>query len=386
MYPLNVGLVIGSTDLVEEVRSCIASFPVRIVLEQRELGEPSAFIEKLERVQPDVVLLGFQLVSESLAEAIHQIKATAGAPMVILVNSAAAPENILLSMRSGADEYVYPPLNEDLVAALERISTQRAKLRAGTRPRGKVFGFLGAKGGCGTTTLACHIAVDLHRQTKLEVLLADFDIDSGLVGFLMKSQSRYSLVDALASAHRLDPSLWKALVSNGHPGVEVLTAPAASVRREAVDPQSFRYIVPFVRTAYDWSVLDLGGSLSPAVIAALDEVDETFLVTTPEIPALHQTKQIVHGLLESGYGQHRIHVLLNRTPKRLEVTLEELDRMLGVPVYATVPNDYPALYEAYANGSLLEPNSRLGQHFSRVAARMAGLQKKEKKGRFSFLA
>src|SRR5262249_51616999 len=152
--------------------------------------------------------------------------------------------------------FVYPPLQTDLTAALERISSHRAKLRAGTKPRGKVFAFLGAKGGSGTTTAACHIAVELARQTNLEVLLADFDIDSGMVGFLMKSQSRYSLSDALAAAHRLDPSLWKALISNGHPGVEVLMAPPASGRRDEVNPQSFRYIVPFVRATYDWTVLD----------------------------------------------------------------------------------------------------------------------------------
>src|SRR5262249_37297811 len=151
------------------------------------------------------------------------------------------------------------------------------------------------------------------------------------------------LSDALAAAHRLDPSLWKALISNGHPGVEVLMAPPASGRRDEVNPQSFRYIVPFVRATYDWTVLDLGSSLTPAARTVIDEVDETFLVTTHEIPALHQTKQIIQTLLDTGYGQHRLHVLLNRTPRRLDITLEELDRMLGVPIYATVANDYPAL-------------------------------------------
>jgi hypothetical protein len=60
--------------------------------------------------------------------------------------------------------------------------------------------------------------------------------------------------------------------------------------------------------------------------------------------------------------------------------------MLGVPIYATLPNDYPSLYEAYSGGSLLPPNSFLGKHFARVAARIAGVQHKEKRKGFSFLA
>jgi pilus assembly protein CpaE len=380
VYALSLGLVIGSTDLQEQVRACLSTLPVRVVLEQREIGEAAGLIEKLERVQPDVVLLGFQLVQDDLMTAIAQIKATAGAPAVILVNSTAAPELILRGMRSGADEYIYPPVCDDLTEALARISSQRAKLKAGTGPRGKVFAMLGSKGGCGATTLACHLAVELHRQSSLEVLLADFDLDSGMVGFLMKSQSRYSLIDAMSASHRLDLSLWKALVSNGHPGVEVLMAPAASGDRDPVDPRSFHYIVPFLRSAYDWSVLDVGRSLSRPVLAALQEADETFLVTTPDIPALHQTKQIIRNLLDTGFGQHHLHVILNRTPKRLEVTLEELDRMLGIPIYATIHDDFPALSEAYASGTLLPPNSYLGKEFARVAARMAGVQPKAKKG------
>jgi pilus assembly protein CpaE len=386
VYALNVGLVIGSSDLSEKVRSCIATLPVNVVLEQRELGEPASLLEKLERVQPDVVLLGFQLVADTLRPAIAQIKATAGSPAVIVVNAVAAPDMILYSLRCGADEYVYPPLCDDLTAALERIAENRDKLKAGTRPRGKVFAFVGAKGGCGVTTLACHVAVEMHRQTNLHVLLADFDMDAGMIGFLMKSQSRYSLADALASAHRLDLSLWKALVSNGEHGIEVLTAPAASAVREPVDPRGLRFIVPFTRATYDWSVLDLGRGLSAPILAAVTEADETFLVTTADIPALHQTKQIVQGLLDSGYGQHHLHVILNRTPKRLEVSLEELDRMLGVPVYATLPEDPGGLNEAYSNGGLLHPNSHLGRHFARIAARMTGVQHKEKKRFFALLS
>jgi pilus assembly protein CpaE len=273
----------------------------------------------------------------------------------------------------------------DLPIALDRIAGYRAKSRAGTRPRGKVLGFLGSKGGCGATTLACHVGKELQRQTNLHVLLADFDIDSGIIGFLMKSQSRYTLSDALASAHRLDPSLWKALVSNGHKGIDVLMAPQVSVTRETPDPRSYRYIVPFARGTYDWTLLDMGRSLTSHTMEALSEADDTFLVTTSDIPALHQSKEIVQVLLGSGISPQHLHVILNRTPKRLDVSLEELDRMLGVPVYATVPDDYGPLHEAYSSGTLLPPNSNLSKHFARVAAKIAGFQQKAaKKGLFSF--
>lgn len=372
MYSLNIGLVIGSKDLLDEVQAALYELPVRVVLEQREAGDVTALIEKIEKAQPDVIILGLHQLVQPLPEFIRQLRACSGSPMVVIVNPSNDPEIILRCIRSGAHEYVYPPLKDDLRAALERMAAERVTQRAGTRPRGKVFAFLSAKGGAGATTIACHVAVELHRQTHLEVLLGDFDLDNGIVGFLMKAQSRYSVLDAVDNAGRLDLSLWKALVSNGFPGVEVIVAPSHSVLRSPVSHESLRQLVPFIRANYDWTVLDLGTSLSHRAVSVLEEVDETYIVTVLEIPALHQTKQIIQALLDASYPREKIRLLINRMPKRSEVTLDELDRMLGVPIYATLPNEYHTLIDAYSEGGLVPAKSGLGKQFARVAGRIAG--------------
>ncbi|MGH9674897.1 MAG: AAA family ATPase, partial [Bryobacteraceae bacterium] len=248
---MNVGLIIGSTDLLAEVQSALHEAPVRVVLEQREIGDAAGLTEKLERAQPDVMLIALHQLSTPIDELVRQVKSASSSPMVIAVHSSADSETILKWVRAGADEFVYTPLKSDLQAALVRMAVSRAQRKAGTKPRGKVFGFLAAKGGCGATTLACHLAVELHRITNLQVLLADFDLESGLIGFLMKSQCRYSLLDAVENAGRMDLSLWKALVSNGYPGVEVIMAPSSPGLNRTVALENFRYIVPFVRGHYD---------------------------------------------------------------------------------------------------------------------------------------
>jgi Flp pilus assembly CpaE family ATPase len=67
------------------------------------------------------------------------------------------------------------------------------------------------------------------------------------------------------------------------------------------------------------------------------------------------------------------------------VTLEEVQTMLGLPVYAALPNDYVALNEAYTSGELLEPGSGLATAFARLAARIANLPEPRKSMRFSLL-
>ncbi len=374
MNALTIGSVIGSGHLLEEAQASLHDLPVRVVFEQREIGDWAGFLQRLEKSQPDVVLLALDQLADSLDDAVRQIKAASSSPQVIIMHTSADPQSLLRSIRASADEYLYPPLQADLRKALERMAAERARHRAGAMRRGKVFGFLSAKGGCGATTLACHLAVELNRQTGLEVLLADFDLGAGLVGFLMKSHCRYTLLDAVANIQRLDLSFWKALVSNGRGGVEVIMAPSHSFLQLDHNWEDFRSVLPFVRSNYDWTVVDLGRSLTPLAMTVLDEIDEVFLVTTPEVPALHQAKQVVQALASSGYSRQRLRLILNRMPKRADLSPEELERMLGLPVYTTLPNEYPGLYEAYAEGTLVPPSSRLGKHFSRVAAKMAGLQ------------
>jgi Flp pilus assembly CpaE family ATPase len=86
--------------------------------------------------------------------------------------------------------------------------------------------------------------------------------------------------------------------------------------------------------------------------------------------------------LATGVGQDRLKLILNRVPKSPELTVGELEKMLGLPVYRSIPNDYPTLYEAYSSGALAPANSKLGRNFSDLARSVAGIEAQETKSRF----
>jgi pilus assembly protein CpaE len=289
-------------------------------------------------------------------------------------------------MHAGADAYVYPPVGDNLLKALERTVASLHRQRQGApRSGGKVCGFLSAKGGCGATMIACHAAVELARQGgSQEVLLADLDLDAGMVGFLMKSKSRHSILDALANTDRLDQNYWSALISNGTPRLQIIRAPIAATKREQVNQEDLRTVLRFVRFQYDWTVLDLGRGMNPMVMSALEEVDEAYLVTTLDVPALHQTKQIVQSLRDFGLSNNKLRLVLNRVPASPDVLPNELEELLGIPVYAMLPNDYGSIYEAYAEGQLLPAGSTLGKQLSRMAAKMAGMPEQTGKNKKKF--
>jgi pilus assembly protein CpaE len=377
MYPLTIGLAIENRDLMEQAQACLAELPFRIIVEHQDIGDLSSFLDRLERMRPDVVLMDISSWQEPLEGLVASIKAATGDPMIVALNTTAEADAILSSLRAGINEYLFPPLQEPLRRALEKRSMERSRRRdGGVKSGGKGFAFFSSKGGCGATTLVCHVAAELGRQNQ-KVLLADLDLEAGMVGFITKTKSVYSILDAVNNLHRLDIHYWKALVSNGIPGVDIVASPAALASKVQIRDDQVRHVLGFARPHYDWTLVDLGRSLNRVAMAALEEIDEACLVTTLEVPALHQAKQIIQTLLDSGYGKNRIRLILNRAPKRLDITPGELERMLGVPIFCMIPNDYPELYETYAEGRMLSRTSDLGKEMARLAAKLAN-QEEEK--------
>jgi len=385
MFPLTAGTVVQTKELWDELHASLQELPVRVLFETSEAGEMGELFEKIDRMRPEVLFMDISTVRESPEQLIRGVRATSAAPAVLALNTGPDSKMILNAMRSGASEYLYPPFGEQVRAALERIGNERKSASRSLRRGGHTAGFVSAKGGCGATTIACHAAIELPQLVGGKVLLADLDFDAGMISFLLKSKSTYSISDAAQNIQRLDENYWRALVSNGYAsGLEIISAPPPC-DRHPLRPEQLRSVLSFARAQYDWTLVDLGRSLNYSSLAALEEIDELFLVTTLDVPALHRAKMTVQKLREGGYGPDRVHLLLNRAPKHFDVTLAELEGMLGTAVYATIPSDYESLNESYSEGKLLAPGADLRRHFAQLARKIAGVDEQQKtKKRFAF--
>jgi pilus assembly protein CpaE len=379
VYPLGAGIIIETKEIWDELMPSLEALSVRLLFELSEVPTDwSAFLDRMDRVRPDVVFLEVTNLREPIEEVVRRIRSSNAQPAVFALHRTAEPQALLSALRAGVSEYLFPPLADHLKQALERLSQSREKARETKRQGGKTIAFVSAKGGCGATTLACHVGIELPRLVNGKVLLADLDLQSGMIGFLVKAKSIYSVADAVNNLQRLDASYWNALISNGIPNLEILSAPTAPSAKQLSAP-ALKQVLAFARTQYDWSVLDLGRNLNPATLSMLELIDELYLVTTDEVPALHQAKLMIQVLLDRGYARTNLHLVLNRVPKRMDVTLEELEGMLGAPIYSTIVNDYPALQEAYAEGRLVDEASNLGRSISRLTGKISGAEPKKKK-------
>lgn len=132
MYPLTIGLAIENRELMEQTQAGLAELPFRIIVEHQDTRNMSAFYERLERMRPDVVLVDISTLPESLEGMVGHIRGATGDPMIIALNNHAEAEAILATMRAGVNEYLSPPLQENLRRALEKRSVERSRRRDGS--------------------------------------------------------------------------------------------------------------------------------------------------------------------------------------------------------------------------------------------------------------
>ncbi len=380
-----IAVAVAEPKLRKSVLQALQHASLPVVEGNVEVDRFEDLITAVERLRPDILFLGLPGLPSDPALIIARLTTLDAPPRVVAVNESADPELILKSVRAGATEFVYPPFNSTAFQdSLRRVVDDCGRSRTEERTTGSVIGFVSAKGGCGATTLACHAASHLRRLTKKEVLLADLDLAAGITGTIMQTSARYSLDDALQNLHRMDLKLWKGLVATAPSGVDVIPSPPDHPISVTPLTRKLPPMLRFWRTQYDLTILDLGHGITQQLVDVLDSIDTLVLVATNEVLALRQAKQMIQMLAVRNLGANRLKLVINRMPKRAQIQIPELEKVMGHAIFAEIPNDYQRLNEAYSEPRLLEPSSELAMQIGKFAAKLAGIEGPEQKPRRFF--
>ena len=287
---------------------------------------------------------------------------------IVAFDRACAPNTLLDLMRAGIREFVAVPDSlGELGNALGRVAAALERTPAHIPVTEEVIAFLPAKPGVGCSTVALNTSVALAAQSSTRVLLADFDLNCGIIAFLLHLDFDRSLVDAAEHAPQLDEDLWPKLVSKAH-GVDVL--PAGPIRPGfRIELPALRYLLEFARRNYDVVCADLSGLMERYSVELMQEAKRIYLVCTPELPALHLARQKLD-YLRSLDLESRVSLLVNRAQKHALVTSSDIEKLIGLPVAIEIPNDYRGVHKALQAARPVDAGSEIGKRFAELARRI----------------
>jgi len=375
---VSLAIAIADPRLRDAVYHALTGAPVRLLGDLSEFRDAGELASEIARARPELLLLGIPGLPVDYAEAIRVLRAMPDAPRVIAVNDAAEPESILGSMRAGASEYLYPPFADEFTAALGRVFAECTAARESARPGGAIVGFVSAKGGCGATTLACHAAVHLHRAASRRVLVADLDLSAGLAALYLNANPRYTVADALENLHRLDLTLWKALATRTLDGVDLIAGVPDPVEFSH-QTRAFQTLLRFWRSQYDFTVVDFGRGLTPALFGLLESLDQLVLVTTGDPAALRMTRHLMRAVDRANCGPNRLRLAVNLVPRRPAFPIAEIERLMDYPVLGAIPQDLDAQPRDAVEVRPVQLDSALGAAVAAMTSKLAGISPPEPK-------
>jgi len=338
---------------------------------QVSLGEVAQLtaLGSANAVQPDVLLLDLRS-GYGLPPAVAALKRQHPSTGVVLVVNSLDPTLLLEAMRAGVNEVVAEPIDhEELAAMIHRV--------AGSRPQtepGRVYGFVGAKGGVGTTTIAVNVAASLGSISKPDrALMLELHNTAGDAGLLTGTESRFSIVDALENTHRLDAVYFSNLVTQIAPSTDLLSSPEHG-SASGLDSQRMKQVIAFASTVYKHTVIDISRS-DRSILDALDQVSTIYVVANQELATVKSASRLA-SMLRGRYGRDKIGLILSRSDRDADISQADVEKAAGCSVTHIFPSNYRAALQALNKGRpvALDNHNDLSASFKRFAYQLAGVR------------
>jgi pilus assembly protein CpaE len=325
------------------------------------------------RLRPSaaVVTLGTDHLEKEFS-LIKQLTAACPDTAIIFAARDPSPALILGGMRAGAREFIQLPIvAEDFRTVIDRVVEFCAGRENSSSNAGRVIAVFSGKGGTGVSFMGTNLAAAMGVST----LLVDLNLQAGDAASFLGLETKYSLADFIHNRARLDDALMTSLVTPHSTNLAVLAAPLEAHEAEEVQPHDVSEILYLLRQRYQYLVLDLPHTFDPVTVAALDLADDIIVVLTLDIPGIRATKRALKVFSRLDYPRDKVHIVVNRWSKNIDVQLQKVEAHLGERLIGFVPNDYRKVMDSINLGNPLvraEPSSKITAEIKRIAALVSG--------------
>jgi pilus assembly protein CpaE len=328
----------------EMVRDNLLNSPnAKIVAEYQEVAANLYIrvLQDLERNPGAGLIVDISNDPEGAIKAVERVKQAAPDLFVIVSNFHADGETVIACMRAGASEFLLQPIKRlEFRAAMERLERAPKHHAAVESKLGKVYTFIGSKGGVGTTTLAVNFAAVL-AQRKQSTVIIDLDWIANDVAMQIGATPQYTLLEVAENLDRLDQALFEGFVTRDPLGFYLVGPPDALDQQAVFSDHMFREFATFLVEKYDAIVVDGGRAISNETVMAAAQVSAAvFLVVDQEFPAIRNAQRYITYLMRTGFNQDQIKVVVNRYTKKLTAnmaSLEQIQQTLNQPVFYGIP-------------------------------------------------
>lgn len=271
-------------------------------------------------------------------------------PPMILVGPDGNSDMMRLALKAGARDFHAHPINGgELVESVRQTGNERPDVDGSNQA--DIVVFASAKGGSGSTALACSMASALRdRDPEKRILILDLDFQYGNLPLYFDKGANPKLALALASNIRIDATVLDACTIKTEEDIDVLATYYDTVFSPwDVNSQAVGNLLNLLQSRYDHIIADMTRMIDPINFQAIERASRVCIVMQQNLAGLRYTRQFVGLLRDQGVPNDRLSVLVNRYDRSNVVRKQDIEDAFENHTVFTVPNDYKRMGYATDN-------------------------------------
>jgi pilus assembly protein CpaE len=361
------------------------------VVGEAATGEEAVDLAK--SLKPDVILMDINLPGMDGISATEIISVQVPEAAIIIISIQGEKEYLKKAMAAGARDYLVKPFTStDLADTVRRANEfsrkrhlrlvgegEKPGLRRGTPP-GKIITFFSTKGGVGKTTLACNLAIALAAEKGKSVVLVDLDLQGGDVTVILNLVASQTIADLVQEDLDNDIAVTDTFLAAHFSGIKVLCAPNSPEQAELVTQDHVTAIIGYLRTKYEYVIVDTAPSYSEVNLNILETTDKVLVPVTQDLPTLRHVRSAMEVLNALRYTE-KIALLLNQL-RPDGISVKDLEKNLGCSMTTVIPTDDKTVLQSVNKGQpfvLAQKKSRVAGSVVELAEQLCAVKTPEKK-------
>lgn len=295
------------------------------------------------RDRPNLIVIDPNLpdvTGEALVAKLRQDARTAQIPCIAL-SSDPNPARMNSCLIAGFNEYVVKS-GASIPAFLEAVNRLLSGLPSAkpARKRGSLFVFLSAKGGTGTSSLCANVANSIAKnEPEAATVVADLVLPIGSIAQLVGYQGEMDIytVAELPPEQVTGQFLRESLPQQPIWQFRLLAGSPDPERGSLLQAKRVPEIISALQTSFDYTIVDLGRSLSRISLPIIQQADVIALIVSTDLSTVTLTQKVLEYLRAQGIHADHLYTILNRAVGLEGLTKTEAEKILGIEIKLALP-------------------------------------------------
>jgi len=240
---------------------------------------------------------------------------------------------------------------------------------------GHIIAVVGGKGGVGKSVFAANLAIAYQLNFKQRSLIVDLDFQSlGDQNIILGMNPPKNIVDLTKTqVPQWDPKTLAPFMMNAPQGFSFIGAPREAAIARDIDIDGLGKFLKAATQIFPWVVIDCGSGTDPHALKALEQATAIFVVTTPDVIVINQTRRILAKVQELLFPQEMIQVILNRFSPNNVINPQIIQKNLGKMPFFAIPDEVLTCENALTKSqpfTLSSPAAAISRAYSDLVRRI----------------